>query len=155
MKKASIVATLVCLLFVTACGKKNGDAYPAIKETPLVIVAHDAKGNLKDFRVIKDVSAIHSVTVTPAAGGQEIYVTVLGSKRQPSFQTDTCMGTKDAADFKGTVNVVIENGLVMSATGDIPMTPSPLNTAALDKISANLATGQLLAKENSLISVGE
>lgn len=150
--KHSVLVTLASLLLVTACSSKKGNSHPALMAEPLVVIAHDGKGKLKDFKVIKDLENIRSITVTPPGGGQEIYVTVLGTKRHQLFQGDSCVGTRDAADARGTIEVVIENGLATSAKGDNTLSPSPLTKEALDAVVAKLADGQLLKGDNSLIT---
>ncbi|HXT10236.1 MAG TPA: hypothetical protein VN873_01645 [Candidatus Angelobacter sp.] len=123
------------------------------KDVPLLVIAHDAHGVLKDFRVIKDLASVHSIIVTPPPNEKEIYVTVLGKDRNRFLEKDMAVGSKDEAGFQGRIEIDIKDGVAIAVMGNFMVTPSPVSPATLDTISSKIQSGHLLQDDKSLIKI--
>ncbi|MEI7901749.1 MAG: hypothetical protein WCK89_15965 [bacterium] len=151
--KAIWTPILVCLMLLAGCRERDMGSYAQIRKAPLVVVAHDSRGGLKDFRVIKNTEPIQRITIRPSGDDKEVYVTVFGTKRHETLQKDMYVGTEVADGYLGKIAIDMQDGIAVQIKGNSFGTPSPVSKTALELIARDFKTGSFLPLDKSLIEI--
>ncbi len=157
MERRSIAVFLVALL---SFGCKNEAEiaveeaqFPKIEEIPLLVIHHRKNGDLISYLALQKVPAKQRILVEPAAENQELFVTVLGTKRHDLLKRSFSISSQIGGSYHGKVTVIIENGLAVSIDGNGFHSPALVSIESLEIIEQALGERNMASKGGSTIRI--
>jgi hypothetical protein len=147
MFNLSLVVLIVALLSF-GCSSERDDVveeapFPEIEKIQLLVIHHRKNGDLISYLALEKVPANLRAFIEPADGSQEIFVTVLGTKRHDLLKRSFSISSQTGEDSHGKVTVIVENGLAVSIDGNGFHSPALVSIDSLAMIEQALADGNM------------
>ena len=157
MLKDSLALFLVALLSF-GCSSEEDDRveeapFPEIEKIHLLVIHHRKNGDLISYRALEKVPANLRAFVEPADGSQELFVTVLGTKRHDLLKRSFSISSQIGEDSHGKVTVFVEKGLAVSIDGNGFHSPALVSIDSLEMIEQALAQGNMGLEGPSTITI--
>ncbi len=157
MLKNSLALFLVALLSF-GCSSEEDDRveeapFPEIEKIQLLVIHHRKNGDLISYRALEKVPANLRAFVEPADGSQELFVTVLGTKRHDLLKRSFSISSQIGEDSHGKVTVFVEKGLAVSIDGNGFHSPALVSIDSLEMIEQALAQGNMGLEGPSTITI--
>lgn len=147
MFKLSLVPLIVALLSFGCSGERDDlveeAPFPEIEKIQLLVIHHRKNGDLISYLALEKVPANLRAFIEPADGSQEIFVTVLGTKRHDLLKRSFSISSQTGEDSHGKVTVIVENGLAVSIDGNGFHSPALVSIDSLEMIEQALADGNM------------
>lgn len=142
-----LFAVLACTL--VSCERSKKEKYVELYIKPLVVISHTEKGELVDFKVVRDVESVFAIEIYPEEGeGKAVYVTVYGQEAGNVRAEDMAYG---GLEFP-CVRLLMKEGKADMLMGD-GYGVSTLSEEALEEVNRRLAGGETSYKQDSSIKV--
>jgi hypothetical protein len=147
MFNLALVVLIVALLSF-GCSSERDDVveeapFPEIEKIQLLVIHHRKNGDLISYLALEKVPANLRAFIEPADGSQEIFVTVLGTKRHDLLKRSFSISSQTGEDSHGKVTVIVENGLAVSIDGNGFHSPALVSIDSLAMIEQALADGNM------------
>lgn len=147
MFNLALVVLIVALLSF-GCSSERDDLveeapFPEIEKIQLLVIHHRKNGDLISYIALEKVPANLRAFIEPADGSQEIFVTVLGTKRHDLLKRSFSISSQTGEDSHGKVTVIVENGLAVSIDGNGFHSPALVSIDSLAMIEQALADGNM------------
>jgi hypothetical protein len=147
MFNLALVVLIVALLSF-GCSSERDDLveeapFPEIEKIQLLVIHHRKNGDLISYLALEKVPANLRAFIEPADGSQEIFVTVLGTKRHDLLKRSFSISSQTGEDSHGKVTVIVENGLAVSIDGNGFHSPALVSIDSLAMIEQALADGNM------------
>jgi hypothetical protein len=147
MLNLSLVVLIVALLSF-GCSSERDDVveeapFPEIEKIQLLVIHHRKNGDLISYLALEKVPANLRAFIEPADGSQEIFVTVLGTKRHDLLKRSFSISSQTGEDSHGKVTVIVENGLAVSIDGNGFHSPALVSIDSLEMIEQALVDGNM------------
>ena len=145
--KLSLLLLIVALLSFGCSGERDDlveeAPFPEIEKIQLLVIHHRKNGELISYLALEKVPANLRAFIEPADGSQEIFVTVLGTKRHDLLKRSFSISSQTGEDSHGKVTVIVENGLAVSIDGNGFHSPALVSIDSLEMIEQALADGNM------------
>lgn len=145
--KLSLLLLIVALLSFGCSGERDDlveeAPFPEIEKIQLLVIHHRKNGDLISYLALEKVPANLRAFIEPADGSQEIFVTVLGTKRHDLLKRSFSISSQTGEDSHGKVTVIVENGLAVSIDGNGFHSPALVSIDSLEMIEQALADGNM------------
>ena len=147
MFNLALVVLIVALLSF-GCSSERDDVveeapFPEIEKIQLLVIHHRKNGDLISYIALEKVPANLRAFIEPADGSQEIFVTVLGTKRHDLLKRSFSISSQTGEDSHGKVTVIVENGLAVSIDGNGFHSPALVSIDSLEMIEQALVDGNM------------
>ena len=157
MLKTPLALFLVVLLSF-GCSSEEDDLveeapFPEIEKIQLLVIHHRKNGDLISYRALEKVPANLRAFVEPADVSQELFVTVLGTKRHDLLKRSFSISSQIGENSHGKITVIVENGLAVSIDGNGFHSPALVSIDSLDMIEQALAQGNMGSEGVSTITI--
>lgn len=157
MLKNSLALFLVALLSF-GCSSEEDDLveeapFPEIEKIQLLVIHHRKNGDLISYLALEKVPANLRAFVEPTDGNQELFVTVLGTKRHDLLKRSFSISSQIGENSHGKITVIVENGLAVSIDGNGFHSPALVSIDSLDMIEQALAQGNMGLEGPSTITI--
>ena len=157
MLKNSLALFLVVLLSF-GCSSEEDDLveeapFPEIEKIQLLVIHHRKNGDLISYLALEKVPANLRAFVEPTDGNQELFVTVLGTKRNDLLKRSFSISSQIGENSHGKITVIVENGLAVSIDGNGFHSPALVSIDSLDMIEQALAQGNMGLEGPSTITI--
>ena len=157
MLKNSLALFLVALLSF-GCSSEEDDLveeapFPEIEKIQLLVIHHRKNGDLISYLALEKVPANLRAFVEPTDGNQELFVTVLGTKRHDLLKRSFSISSQIGENSHGKITVIVENGLAVSIDGNGFHSPALVSIDSLDIIEQALAQGNMGLEGPSTITI--
>ncbi|MCH1421030.1 MAG: hypothetical protein L7W40_12060 [Akkermansiaceae bacterium] len=157
MLKNSLALFLVVLLSF-GCSSEEDDLveeapFPEIEKIQLLVIHHRKNGDLISYLALEKVPANLRAFVEPTDGNQELFVTVLGTKRHDLLKRSFSISSQIGENSHGKITVIVENGLAVSIDGNGFHSPALVSIDSLDMIEQALAQGNMGLEGPSTITI--
>ena len=157
MLKNSLALFLVVLLSF-GCSSEEDDLveeapFPEIEKIQLLVIHHRKNGDLISYLALEKVPANLRAFVEPTDGNQELFVTVLGTKRHDLLKRSFSISSQIGENSHGKVTVIVEKGLAVSIDGNGFHSPALVSIDSLDMIEQALAQGNMGLEGPSTITI--
>ena len=147
MFRLSLVLLIVALLSFGCSGERDDlveeAPFPEIEKIQLLVIHHRKNGDLISYLALEKVPANLRAFIEPADGSQEIFVTVLGTKRHDLLKRSFSISSQTGEDSRGKVTVIVENGLAVSIDGNGFHSPALVSIDSLEMIEQALVDGNM------------
>ena len=147
MFQLSLVLLIVALLSFGCSGERDDlveeAPFPEIEKIQLLVIHHRKNGDLISYLALEKVPANLRAFIEPADGSQEIFVTVLGTKRHDLMKRSFSISSQTGEDSHGKVTVIVENGLAVSIDGNGFHSPALVSIDSLEMIEQALVDGNM------------
>ena len=147
MFQLSLVLLIVALLSFGCSGERDDlveeAPFPEIEKIQLLVIHHRKNGDLISYLALEKVPANLRAFIEPADGSQEIFVTVLGTKRHDLLKRSFSISSQTGEDSHGKVTVIVENGLAVSIDGNGFHSPALVSIDSLEMIEQALVDGNM------------
>jgi len=155
--KNSLALFLVVLLSF-GCSSEEDDLveeapFPEIEKIQLLVIHHRKNGDLISYLALEKVPANLRAFVEPTDGNQELFVTVLGTKRHDLLKRSFSISSQIGENSHGKITVIVENGLAVSIDGNGFHSPALVSIDSLDMIEQALAQGNMGLEGPSTITI--
>jgi len=155
--KNSLALFLVALLSF-GCSSEEDDLveeapFPEIEKIQLLVIHHRKNGDLISYLALEKVPANLRAFVEPTDGNQELFVTVLGTKRHDLLKRSFSISSQIGENSHGKITVIVENGLAVSIDGNGFHSPALVSIDSLDMIEQALAQGNMGLEGPSTITI--
>lgn len=157
MLKNSLALFLVALLSF-GCSSEEDDLveeapFPEIEKIQLLVIHHRKNGDLISYLALEKVPANLRAFVEPTDGNQELFVTVLGTKRHDLLKRSFSISSQIGENSHGKVTVIVEKGLAVSIDGNGFHSPALVSIDSLEMIEQALAQGNMGLEGPSTITI--
>lgn len=157
MLKNSLALFLVALLSF-GCSSEEDDLveeapFPEIEKIQLLVIHHRKNGDLISYLALEKVPANLRAFVEPTDGNQELFVTVLGTKRHDLLKRSFSISSQIGENSHGKITVIVENGLAVSIDGNGFHSPALVSIDSLEMIEQALAQGNMGLEGPSTITI--
>lgn len=157
MLKNSLALFLVALLSF-GCSSEEDDLveeapFPEIEKIQLLVINHRKNGDLISYLALEKVPANLRAFVEPTDGNQELFVTVLGTKRHDLLKRSFSISSQIGENSHGKVTVIVEKGLAVSIDGNGFHSPALVSIDSLEMIEQALAQGNMGLEGPSTITI--
>lgn len=157
MLKNSLALFLVVLLSF-GCSSEEDDLveeapFPEIEKIQLLVIHHRKNGDLISYLALEKVPANLRAFVEPTDGNQELFVTVLGTKRHDLLKRSFSISSQIGENSHGKITVIVENGLAVSIDGNGFHSPALVSIDSLEMIEQALAQGNMGLEGPSTITI--
>ena len=157
MLKNSLALFLVALLSF-GCSSEEDDLveeapFPEIEKIQLLVIHHRKNGDLISYLALEKVPANLRAFVEPTDGNQELFVTVLGTKRHDLLKRSFSISSQIGENSHGKVTVIVEKGLAVSIDGNGFHSPALVSIDSLEMIEQALAQGNMGSEGPSTITI--
>lgn len=152
------ISLLLVALFLLGC-KNEGEIaveeapFPVIEKIPLLVIHHKKNGDLISYLALQKVPANLQVIVEPAEDNQELFVTVLGTRRHDLLKRSFSISSQVGEGSHGKVTVIVEDSLAVSIDGNGFHSPALVSVNSLEEIEQALAEENMAPKGPSTIRV--
>ena len=147
MFQLSLVLLIVALLSFGCSGERDDlveeAPFPEIEKIQLLVIHHRKNGDLISYLALEKVPANLRAFIEPADGSQEIFVTVLGTKRHDLLKRSFSISSQTGEDSREKVTVIVENGLAVSIDGNGFHSPALVSIDSLEMIEQALVDGNM------------
>lgn len=145
-------------LLLFGCSSEEDDLieeapFPEIEKIQLLVIHHRKNGDLISYLALEKVPANLRAFVEPADVSQELFVTVLGTKRHDLLKRSFSISSQIGEDSHGKVTVIVENGLAVSIDGNGFHSPALVSIDSLEMIEQALAQGNMGSEGPSTITI--
>lgn len=154
----SFIAVLVVAFFSSGC--ENGEetiaetpSFPKIEQIPILVIHHKKNGDLIHYLALRKVPENLQILVEPANEEQELFVTVLGKKRNELLKRSLSISSQVGEAYLGRVTVIVENGLAVSIDGNGFHSPALISEESMRVIEDALANGKTASEGPSTIRI--
>ena len=127
--------------------------FPEIEKIQLLVIHHRKNGDLISYLALEKVPANLRAFVEPTDGNQELFVTVLGTKRHDLLKRSFSISSQIGENSHGKITVIVENGLAVSIDGNGFHSPALVSIDSLDMIEQALAQGNMGLEGPSTITI--
>ena len=117
------------------------------------MIHHRKNGDLISYLALEKVPANLRAFVEPTDGNQELFVTVLGTKRHDMLKRSFSISSQIGENSHGKITVIVENGLAVSIDGNGFHSPALVSIDSLDMIEQALAQGNMGLEGPSTITI--
>ena len=117
------------------------------------MIHHRKNGDLISYLALEKVPANLRAFVEPTDGNQELFVTVLGTKRHDLLKRSFSISSQIGENSHGKITVIVENGLAVSIDGNGFHSPALVSIDSLDMIEQALAQGNMGLEGPSTITI--
>lgn len=158
----TVVQMFVALLFLAffsfGCKNDGNNAvgaapFPEIEEIQLLVIHHRKNGDLISYLALEHVPINLRALVEPVNDSQELFVTVLGTKRHSLLKRSFSISSQIGGDSNGKVTVIVENGLAVSIDGNAFHSPALVSIDSLEMIEQALVEGNMASEGASTITI--
>lgn len=127
--------------------------FPEIEKIQLLVIHHRKNGDLVSYLALNHVPVNLRVFVEPANDSQELFVTVLGTKRHSLLKRSFSISSQIGGGSHGKVTVIVENGLAVSIDGNGFHSPALVSIDSLEMIEQALVEGNMASQGPSTITI--
>ena len=145
-------------LLLFGCSSEEDDLieeapFPEIEKIQLLVIHHRKNGDLISYLALEKVPANLRAFVEPTDGNQELFVTVLGTKRHDLLKRSFSISSQIGENSHGKITVIVENGLAVSIDGNGFHSPALVSIDSLEMIEQALAQGNMGLEGPSTITI--
>lgn len=155
--KMSVALLLLAFLSFGCSNEEDGlvqeAPFPEIEKIQLLVIHHRKNGDLISYLALEKVPANLRAFVEPADGSQELFVTVLGTKRHNLLKRSFSISSQIGEDSHRKVTVIVENGLAVSIDGNGFHSPALVSIDSLEMIEQALVEKNMRSEEPSTIRI--